>query len=89
MAENDEREDEVLDPTSHNTDDSAALPVGAEEIQSQNVGKEVSEREADEEHESVVENDEQEHNSKPASDNEEIYPDPTSILATSDDSFSD
>ena len=90
-SKNGEREDDV-NPTSNNTDDTAALLEEAEETQCQNVGKEMSEREAGEEEESVnVKNEDQEHDLKPASVNEETHPAPdtSSIPATSDDSFSD
>ena len=84
--ENDERQEDV-NPTSNNTDDTTSLLVGAEE--SQRVGQEVSEREVDEENGSVVGNEDQGHDLKPASENEEIFPDPSAIPASSDDSFSD
>ena len=86
--ENDERQEDV-NPTSNNTDDTTSLLVGAEEIQSQRVGQEVSEREVDEENGSVVGNEDQGHDLKPASENEGIFPDPSAIPASSDDSFSD
>ena len=81
---NEDREQQELGNSNSNDEDETALPI---DVAGQKVDKEVSEQEADDENESVSEDNEQELD---RASNGKMNPDPSSvIMANLDDSFSD